>query len=138
MFCLSILILSVVVRFQLLSPSCRSDVMFMDGDDFRPVGHVETEQNPLCTGGLFHTYLGLRLCSSSFFSLHPSPTPDKKSQRPAETDEEEDSHPALLAPYFPLNGPSYFTLTFDKANPSLLKTRFNYVWNNNQVCPTSP
>lgn len=127
----------------------RSDLLFMDGEEFHSpvVSRSEEEgpeQNPICTGGLFYKYGGLKLCSSSHFSLEPplvgrgggvtkADSKDAAEEEDYETDEQSRADYSL-APYFPLNGPSYFILTLDKANPSLLKTRFHYVWNNNQVC----
>ncbi len=82
-----------------------------------------------CTGNL--PYIGLRLCSSSYFSILP-----KGTDMVEENEKEGDMKGDTFVPYFPLNGPSHLSLSLDKANPSLFKTRFHYGWNNNQVCPS--
>lgn len=95
--------------------------MFMKGDEFKGPKTSEGLASPqICSAGDYTG--GLRLCSSSHFSLHPEGMGSQGD--------------VSFAPYFPLNGPSHFTLSLDKANPALLKTRFHYGWNNNQVCPS--
>ncbi|XP_035714329.1 uncharacterized protein LOC110858253 isoform X2 [Folsomia candida] len=96
----------------------KSELMFMKGDEFKGPKTSEGLASPqICSAGDYTG--GLRLCSSSHFSLHPEGMGSQGD--------------VSFAPYFPLNGPSHFTLSLDKANPALLKTRFHYGWNNNQT-----
>ena len=94
----------------------RSDIMFMQGKEFRVIGQAP-RLNPICTTGVFEKAFGLKVCRSSYFSLSPG--------------SDQDDH---MSPYFPLNGPAVFILNIDKANPNLMSTKINYENNQNEVC----
>jgi len=71
---------------------------------------------PDCSKGLLEEMFGLRVCRSSHFNLSPNSEVDDST-----------------SPYFPLNGPAFYTVKLEKANPSLLSTKFVYAGIRNEV-----
>ncbi|CAG7726200.1 unnamed protein product [Allacma fusca] len=101
-------------RIDLLEYS--SELLLVSGRGAERTLGETPDRSPICRKkGIFENLFGLRLCGSSYLPLSPS-------------GEIDDS----LAPYFPLNGPAHFTVTLDKANPDLMKTRIMYEWNNDE------
>lgn len=65
-----------------------------------------------CTRGLTQRYLGLQICSQA---TYPNASQNE------------------FAPNFPLTGPSHFSLSLDKADPSIKSYRFLHKIENKEV-----